>query len=64
MRHWSVDTTELEKDPRKFAIWRLENAINFGIREGKINERELEDNWNELNLDPHKRKFLALILEK
>ena len=64
MRHWSVDTTELQKDPKKFAIWRLENAINFGIRDGKIDRRELEDNWNDLDLDPHKRKFLALLLEK
>ncbi|MFZ2886387.1 MAG: hypothetical protein WA021_01055 [Minisyncoccia bacterium] len=64
MQHWSVDTTELEKDPKKFAIWRLENAINFGIRDGKIGRQELEDNWNDLVLDPHKKKFLALLLGK
>lgn len=62
MNHWSVDTTELRKDPRAFAIWNLENAINFGIRDGKISESELRTYWNELDLDPHKKKFLAMLL--
>ncbi|MDO8517983.1 MAG: hypothetical protein Q7S26_01680 [bacterium] len=61
-KHWSVDTTELEKDPAAFAKWRLEQAINWGIREGKISERELREYWNVLDLDPHKKKFLALLL--
>ena len=64
MQHWSVDTTELQKDPKKFAIWSLENAINFGIRDEKINRQELEDYWDDLDLDPHKKKFLALLLGK
>lgn len=64
MNHWSVDTTELEKDPRKYVIWRLENAVNFGIRDGKISARELKDHWDDLDLDPNKKKFLALLLGK
>ena len=62
MQHWSVDTGELKKDPKKYAIWRLENAVNFGIRDGKISESELRNHWNELDLDPHKKKFLAMLL--
>lgn len=62
MKHWSVDTTELEKDPIAFTKWRLEQAVNWGIRDGKINERELREHWNSLDIDPYKKKFLALLL--
>ena len=63
MNHWSVDTTELEKDPKAFARWKLEQAINWGIRDGKINEGELREHWDTLDLDSHKKEFLALLLE-
>ena len=62
MRHWSVDTTELEKDPQAYAIWRLEQRINFGLGEEKVKEAELRQYWSQLDLDPHKKKFLGLIL--
>lgn len=62
MKHWSVDTTELEKNPAAFARWRLENAINWGLRDGKIRESELREHWDDLDIDPHKRAFLALLL--
>lgn len=62
MKHWSVDTTELEKDPQAYAIWRLEQRVNFGLGEEKINPVELRRYWNQLDLDPAKKKFLALIL--
>lgn len=62
MKHWSVDTTELEKNPEAFAIWKLEQAVNFGIRDGKVNEKELRMYWDKLDLDPYKKKFLALLL--
>ena len=62
MKHWSVDTSELEKDPQAFARWRLEQAINFGLRDGKINEREIRTFWDILDIDPRKRAFLSLLL--
>lgn len=62
MKHWSVDTRELEKNPDALAVWELENAVNFGIREGKIKKRDLLAHWNALDLDPHKKEFLSLIL--
>ena len=63
MNHWSVDTTELEKDPKAFARWKLEQAINWGIRDGKISEKVLREHWDTLDLDPHKKEFLAFLLE-
>ena len=62
MKHWSVNTAELEKDPAAFTRWRLEQAVNWGLRDGKISEKELRTHWASLNLDPHKKKFLSLLL--
>jgi len=64
MKHWSVDTTALQKDTAAYAIWRLEQAINMGLRDGKIQEAELRTYWDRLDLDPHKKKFLSLILSQ
>ena len=61
-KHWSVDTTELEKDPDAYAVWRLEQAINFGIRDSKIEAGELKKYWDKLDIDPDKKRFLSLIL--
>ena len=62
MRHWSVDTSELEKDPVAFAVWKLEQAVNFGIRDGKISKKELQAHWDRLDLEEHKRKLLSLVI--
>ena len=62
MKHWSVDEKELAKDKDAHAIWRLEQAVNFGIRDGKLSKRELRTYWDRLDLDPAKKKFLALLL--
>ncbi|OGN16421.1 MAG: hypothetical protein A3B99_02845 [Candidatus Yanofskybacteria bacterium RIFCSPHIGHO2_02_FULL_44_12b] len=62
MKHWSVDARRLESDPDALAVWELENAVNFGLRDGKINKQDLLAHWDKLDLDPHKKKFLSLIL--
>ena len=62
MKHWSVDASVLGNDPDALAVWGLENAVNFGIRDGKIKRQNLLVYWNKLDLDPHKKKFLSLIL--
>jgi len=64
MKHWSVDTKNLKKDPKAYSIWKLEQAVNFGLGQEKIKKQELSLHWNEVNLDPHKKKFLALLLNR
>ena len=61
--HWSVDETELKKDPERYAIWRLEQRINFGLGEEKLNREELKKYWDKIDIDPFKRKALSLALE-
>ena len=60
--HWSVDTTELKKDKDAFIIWNLEQCINWGIGESKINKKDLLKYWNKINIDAFKRKALLLAL--
>lgn len=62
MYNWSVDTTELKKDKKKYTIWRLEQMVNFGLRGDKINRQELKKYWSFLNLDEKRKKFLSILL--
>ncbi len=62
MKNWSTDTVELRKDPNKFAAWRLEQLINFGLDGERLKLPELKKFWDIINIDPYKRKFLSLFL--
>ena len=62
MYNWSTDTKELEKDPDAYAIWKLEQAINFGLNGERLNEDELRKYWSKLAIDPTRKKFLELLL--
>lgn len=60
MYNWSTDTTELEKDKEKYAVWKLEQLINFGLGGEKIPVKLLKKYWDRLQLDPRRR----LVLER
>ncbi len=60
--HWSVNTTELEKDPEGFIIWKLEQWINWGIGTSPIKKADLIKYWDKLDIDEWKRKALSLAL--
>jgi len=62
MKNWSIDTKNLKKDKNKFAIWKMEQLINFGLGKEKIKKSDLIKYWDVLDIDPFKRKFLALFV--
>ncbi len=62
MRNWSTNESELKKEPEKYAIWKLEQMVNFGLGDEKLNERELRKYWSRLNIDLWRKKFLELLL--
>ncbi len=62
MYNWSVDTKELKKDKKQYAIWRLEQLINFGLGKEKIKTADLIKYWSFLHLDKNKKKYLASLL--
>ena len=52
----------MAKDSEEYAIWHLEQTINFGLNGEKLSETELRKYWTRLSLDPHRRAFLELLL--
>ena len=62
MYNWSVDIKQLKKHPQKYAIWKLEQMVNFGLGGEKINKNQLKKYWNFLKLDPKKKKYLEFLL--
>lgn len=62
MRNWSTNTTALKKDKTQYAIWRLEQLVNFGMGKTKIKATELKKYWKVLRLDPKKKHFLKTLL--
>lgn len=63
MKNWSTDIRKLKKDEEKFAIWKLEQMVNFGLGGEKIKKSELKKYWETINIDPAKRKFLSLFVK-
>jgi hypothetical protein len=62
MYNWSTDIKELKKDKKKYAIWRLEQLVNFGLGKEKLSKSALKKNWPDLNLDASKKKYLKMLL--
>jgi hypothetical protein len=62
MYNWSTDETELKKDPEQYAIWRLEQLINYGLGDEKISEQSLKKYWHKISMDPETRKYLKFLL--
>jgi len=62
MYNWSVDLKELKKDKRAYAIWRLEQLVNFGLHNQKLSRSALLKYWPFLSLDPAKKKYLDSLL--
>ena len=62
MRNWSTDTKTLQKDPEAYAVWKLEQLVNFGLDGEKIDEKELRKYWDQLQIDPSRRAFLHILL--
>ena len=59
IKHWSIDTTELEKDPEDFAVWKLEQWVNWGIGDEKVSKADLIKYWDKLDIDEWKRKAIS-----
>jgi hypothetical protein len=62
MNNWSVDLKSLSKNPKSAEIWKLEQAVNFGLNGKKINMALVKKYWNKLHLDPARKEFLKFLL--
>jgi hypothetical protein len=63
MRNWSTNTQLLKKDLEQYAIWQLEQQLNFGLEEGeKINRKQLKKYLPILNIDQDTRNLMEFLL--
>lgn len=62
MYNWAVDVAKLKKNKRQYAIWRLEQLVNFGLNKEKIDKQELKRYWPFLDIDSNKKKYLSWLL--
>ncbi len=59
---WDYDPEELKKT-EKGRIFLLERQINYGPDEGvKIKLADVKKYWNQLNLFPHSKRLMQLLL--
>ncbi len=64
MYNWSVDINRLKKEPKQYTIWKLEQLINFGLGNEKINKKELKKYLPKIKIDPDKKRYLKFLLRK
>lgn len=62
MYNWNTNIAALKKNPERFKIWKLEQAINFGLNEEKMDKKELKKYFPKLKLDPSRGEFIKLLL--
>lgn len=64
MYNWSVDEKKLKKYPEKYTIWKLEQLINFGLGNEKLDENKIRKYLNRLDIDNDKKRYLKFLLSK
>lgn len=62
MYNWSTDTKKLKKYPEKYAIWELEQLVNFGLNGKKLKLSKLKKYFTNLQIDPQKKRYLEFLL--
>jgi len=62
MYNWSVDLKKLGNTSEEAKIWRIEQAINFGLNGQKLDKTAVKQFWQRLRLDPNRKRFMKLLL--
>ena len=63
MRNWSTNTQRLQESHDKYSIWKLEQLLNYGLKEGEKIERSLLVKYLPvLNIDKDTRNLIEYIL--
>lgn len=63
MHNWGCDLKKLKRYSQEaFERFVLEQKINYGLGKVRLSKKMLLRYWNQLNLDPFRRRFLAFLL--
>lgn len=63
MKNWTVDIERFKKEPKRYKLWRLEQLINFGLDDERLNRQELQEYFDRLDIDKDKKKYLGFLLK-
>jgi hypothetical protein len=63
MYNWSTDEKNLRDNTEKYAIWKLEQVVNFGLNGERISQVALRKYWERLSIDPSRKRFLQVLLD-
>lgn len=63
MHNWSTDQSKFKNKDKKI-IWQLEQLINYGLGNAKLDKVSLKKYLHQLKLDPFKRKYIEFILNE
>lgn len=63
MYNWSIDERKFQEQGEDYIIWRLEQMVNFGLGNERIPEAVLRKHWQDMNIDPARKRFLTLLLD-
>ena len=65
MYNWSTDEETFKRiNPQKYKLWKLEQLINYGLDEEKLDKEEVKKAWPKIedNLDPYKKRAIEYLL--
>lgn len=63
MNNWSIDEKILKKEPKIYAIWKLNQMANFGLGGEKISASDYLTYANKVTIDdPWRKKYLNLLV--
>lgn len=63
MHNWSTDQSKFKNKDKKI-IWQLEQLINYGLGNNKLDKANLKKYLPKLQLDPFKRKYIEFIVNE
>lgn len=62
MYNWDINIAKLKKNPEKYAIWKLEQSINYGLNGKKLKTDELKKYWTKLSIDSQRKRLFEMWL--
>ena len=62
MFNWNTETSKFDKKSDEYKIWRLEQLINFGLGNEKLDVSDLKKYWKRIIIDANTRQFLKLLI--
>lgn len=62
MYNWDTNTRVLKKHSGEYTLWKLNQLINFGLNNQKLNLKQVKSLWKELKIDPKRSNFLHFLI--